>query len=76
MIIGFDNFLIKEDIVVKVLGLNWDMFCDEFYFDFYSLYKYVMLFLFNKRFVLKVIVKIFDLMGFLLLFIIGLKILF
>lgn len=77
IIIGLDSFLIKDDFVVKVLGLNWNIFSDEFFLDFFSLYVYVKLFLFSKwRFVLKVIMKIFDLMGFLMLFMIGLKILF
>ena len=73
---GLDNPSTKEDTVVKVLGLNWDTLCDELYFDFYSLHKYAMSLPLNKRSVLKVTAKIFDPMGFLSPFTIGLKILF
>lgn len=68
--------LIDEDIFVKVLGMNWNIYDDEIIFSFVELYKYVSLFLFIKRLVFKVIVKIYDFMGFLIFLIVEMKILF
>ena len=66
----------KDDSVVKVLGLNWNTVSDELFFDFSSLHTYAMSLPLSKRSVLKVTAKIFDPMGFLTPFTIGLKILF
>ncbi|XP_044165233.1 uncharacterized protein LOC122949165 [Acropora millepora] len=66
----------KDGFVVKVLGLNWNTVGDELFFDFSSLHTYAMSLPLSKRSVLKVTAKIFDPMGFLTPFTIGLKILF
>jgi len=66
----------KDDTVIKVLGLKWNTLSDELFFDFSSLHTYATSLPLNKRSVLKVTSKIFDPMGFLTPFTIGLKILF
>lgn len=56
--------------------MNWNIYDDEIIFSFVELYNYVSLFLFIKRLVFKVIVKIYDVMGFLLFLIVEMEILF
>ncbi|KAL9978596.1 hypothetical protein ACROYT_G016131 [Oculina patagonica] len=73
---GLDSPSTKDDTVSKVLGLKWNTLSDELFFDFSSLHTYAMSLPLNKRSVLKVTAKIFDPMGFLTPFTIGLKILF
>ncbi|XP_068697019.1 uncharacterized protein [Montipora foliosa] len=73
---GLDSPSTKDDFVVKVLGLNWNTLSDELFFDFSSLHAYAKSLPLSKRSVLKVTTKIFDPMGFLTPFTIGLKILF
>ena len=73
---GLDSPSTKDDFVVKVLGLNWNTLSDELFFDFSSLHAYAKSLSLSKRSVLKVTAKIFDPMGFLTPFTIGLKILF
>ena len=74
---GLDSPSTKDDFVVKVLGLNWNTLSDELFLDFSSLHAYAKsLPLSKRRSVLKVTTKIFDPMGFLTPFTIGLKILF
>ena len=74
---GSDSPSTKDDFVVKVLGLNWNTLSDELFLDFSSLHTYAKsLPLSKRRSVLKVTTKIFDPMGFLTPFTIGLKILF
>ena len=73
---GLDSPSTKDDFVVKVLGLNWNTLSDELFFDFSSLHAYAKSLPLSKRSVLKVTAKIFDPVGFLTPFTIGLKILF
>lgn len=73
--IMFGDCELKNEIV-KVLGLNWDIVFDEFFFDFIDLCNYGNFFLVIKCLVFKLIVKIFDLIGFLIFFMIEMKILF
>ena len=73
---GLDSPSTKDDFVVKALGLNWNTLSDELFFDFSSLHAYAKSLPLSKRSVLKVTAKIFDPMGFLTPFTIGLKILF
>jgi hypothetical protein len=65
-----------KDSAVKVLGLNWNTKSDEFYFEYDELYDYAINLPLSKRSVLKVTAKIFDPIGILTPFTIGMKILF
>lgn len=56
----FVNFEMKNDIMVKVLGMNWDIVIDEFFFNLIDFFNYGMILLVIKCFVLKLLVKIFD----------------
>lgn len=67
---------VKNDTIVKVLGLNWDTASDEFFFDLTELYKYGSSLPATKRSVLKLTAKIFDPIGFLTPFTVAMKILF
>lgn len=67
---------VKNDTIVKVLGLNWDTASDEFFFDLTELYKYGSSLPATKRSVLKLTAKIFDRIGFLTPFTVAMKILF
>ncbi|PFX11353.1 hypothetical protein AWC38_SpisGene24962, partial [Stylophora pistillata] len=67
---------VKNDTIVKVLGLNWDTASDEFFFDLTELYKYGSSLPATKRSVLKLTAKIFDPIGFLTPFNAAMKILF
>ena len=66
----------SKESVVKVLGLNWNTISDEFYFEYGELYDYAIKLPLSKRSVLKVTAKIFDPIGILSPFTIGMKILF
>ena len=66
---------IKES-VVKVVGLNWNIHTDEFYFECDELYDYAVSLPLSKRSVLKVTAKIFDPIGISTPFTIGMKVLF
>ena len=65
-----------KDSAVKVLGLNWNTKSDEFYFEYDELYDYAINLPLSKRSVLKVTAKIFDPIGILTPFTIGMKVLF
>ena len=65
-----------EDVVVKVLGMNWNTFTDEIFFNFSDLCSFANTLPLTKRSVLKVTAKIFDPMGFLTPLTIEMKILF
>ncbi|PFX11054.1 hypothetical protein AWC38_SpisGene25514, partial [Stylophora pistillata] len=67
---------VKNDTIVKVLGLYWDTASDEFCFDLTELYKYGSSLPAKKRSVLKLTAKIFDPIGFLTSFTVAMKILF
>ena len=67
---------LKNEMIVKVLGLNWDTASDEFFFDLTELYKYGRSLPATKRSVLKLTAKIFDPIGFLTPFTVEMKILF
>ena len=66
----------SKESVVKVLGLNWNIHTDEFYFECDELYDYAVSLPLSKRSVLKVTAKIFDPIGILTPFTIGMKVLF
>ena len=68
--------LLSKESVVKVLGLNWNIHTDEFYFECDELYDYAVSLPLSKRSVLKVTAKIFDPIGILTPFTIGMKVLF
>ena len=61
---------------VKVLGSNWNTHSDELFFDFEDLITYAKLLPITKRALLKLSAKIFDPLGFLSPFTIGLKVMF
>ena len=60
----------------KVLGVNWDPECDQFYFKFSKTHEYGKELPVTKRSVLKLSAKLFDPIGILSPFVIRLKILF
>ena len=62
-----------EKTKTKVLGLNWDISSDEFYFDFNELISYANSLTPTKRSVLKVTAKIYDPLGYLCPFTVKLK---
>ena len=63
-------------IIVKVLGIKWNTFTDEFYFSLEELYNYGKSLPDNRRSVLKFTAKIFDPLGIMSPFIIRLKMFF
>ena len=65
-----------SDDETKVLGVNWDPESDQFYFDFSKTHDYGKKLQITKRFVLRLLAKLFDPMGILSPFVIRLKILF
>lgn len=65
-----------SDKSVKILGLNWNIESDEFYFDPIELLAYAASLLPTKRSVLKLSAKIFDPIGILTPFTINMKCLF
>lgn len=48
--------------------MNWNNKIDEFFFNFIGLVKYIYIFFVMKKLLLKIIVKVFDLLGFLVKF--------
>ena len=54
-----------EKTKTKILGLNWDIQNDEFYYDFDQIIEFANSLPLTKRSVLKVAAKIYDPLGFL-----------
>lgn len=73
---GLTDCTPSDDHMVKVLGIKWNTFTDEFHFSFEELYKYGKSLLVNKRSVLKITANIFDPMGIMSPFVIRLKMFF
>lgn len=48
--------------------MNWNNKIDEFFFNFIGLVKYIYIFFVMKKLLLKIIIKVFDLLGFLVKF--------
>ena len=65
-----------QNCYVKILGLNWNVQNDEFYYDLQEMIEYVESLPPTKRSVLKFAAKIFDPIGFVTPFTVNLKILF
>ena len=65
-----------QNYYVKILGLNWNVQGDEFYYDLQEMIEYAESLLPTKRSVLKFAAKIFDPIGFVTPFTVNLKILF
>ena len=66
----------SNDTTVKVLGLNWDIVTDEFFFELSDLSRYGKSIPETKRSVLSFTAKLFDPIGFLTPFTVELKIMF
>lgn len=66
----------NEDIVVKILGLNWSTLTNKIFFTFSDLCSFANSLPFTRQSVLKVTAKIFDHLGFLTPLTIEMKILF
>ena len=73
---GLGNSNVTQKNVVKVLGQNWNIDSDEFFFDFDNLNEYAATFPSTKRSILKVTPKIFHPLGFLSPVTVVMKILF
>ena len=67
---------VKNDTIVKFLGLNWNTVSDKFFFDFTELYNCGSSLPERKRSILKLTAKIFIPIGFLTPFTVEMKILF
>ena len=73
---GLSDYTSNEDHLVKVLGIKWNTFTDEFYFSLEELYNYGKSLPDNRRSVLKFAAKIFNPLGIMSPFIIRLKMFF